>query len=279
MNDDINENIDTVSPADENPAASETAPAIVLTSPAPEFSFVGVWKTALLGDIPSLIQTALASALWLATAWIPYINIWTTLSLAEAPLEIAKGNKISPIEIFSPRRKERALDLLLLVGILFAVCFMFSATFSAIVIPLARTWVNSSVKAMYANAMPVGGTVRNPSQFWMYIKTLWVLVIVAVPLLLALASWSLSAFLVLERGMKPLAAMEKSRELTRGKVQTLTLILASLATAFAVVVFALARIKYVGWILTIVAIIALAAVKLRLLAVIWQSLADDETNE
>ncbi|MCL2510559.1 MAG: hypothetical protein FWF09_00750 [Bacteroidales bacterium] len=41
--------------------------------------------------------------LWALTCWIPYINIGTTIAMACLPLEIAKGNIVSPLAIFDKK--------------------------------------------------------------------------------------------------------------------------------------------------------------------------------
>ena len=41
--------------------------------------------------------------LWILTSWIPYINIGTTIGLCCLPLEMAKGNVISPTSIFDKK--------------------------------------------------------------------------------------------------------------------------------------------------------------------------------
>ena len=41
--------------------------------------------------------------LWILTFWIPYINVGTTIAMACIPLEMAKGNIISPLAIFDKK--------------------------------------------------------------------------------------------------------------------------------------------------------------------------------
>jgi len=41
--------------------------------------------------------------LYVLTCWIPYINIGTTIAMACLPLEMAKGNIISPLAIFDKK--------------------------------------------------------------------------------------------------------------------------------------------------------------------------------
>ena len=42
-------------------------------------------------------------ALWVLTCWIPYINIGTTIAIVCLPLEMAKGNVVSPLAIFDKK--------------------------------------------------------------------------------------------------------------------------------------------------------------------------------
>ena len=221
-------------------------------------SFTGAYKTALLSDIPGLVQTALAVLLWLATAWIPYVNIWTTLALVGLPLAIVKGEKISPVEVFMPRHKDKLLDLLLLGGILSAVAGFIMA-----------------LTSIFTPLILMGGF----SKMWVLkTKTLWVFAIGAVPLAMAFAAWSLSALLVVGREMKPFAALEKSRLLTNGAVLKIILLFAPIFVVAKLAAFKLFAVKYVGWLLAGALVIALATVWLRLLAVVWSKLTTNENE-
>jgi len=61
--------------------------------------------------LSSGVQTGIKNAasllgcivLWILTIWIPYINIGTTIAMACLPLEMAKGNIISPLAIFDKK--------------------------------------------------------------------------------------------------------------------------------------------------------------------------------
>lgn len=79
-----------------------------------------------LKNAPSIIA---AVFLWLITIWVPYINIGTTIAIALLPIELAKGNVISPLAIFSSKYRRYMGEYLITAGlmifpILIALIFM-----------------------------------------------------------------------------------------------------------------------------------------------------------
>jgi hypothetical protein len=65
--------------------------------------------------------------LYVLTCWIPYINIGTTIAMACLPLEIAKGNIISPTAIFDKKYFKYMGEYFLIsafmfIGILVGLC-------------------------------------------------------------------------------------------------------------------------------------------------------------
>jgi uncharacterized membrane protein len=76
-----------------------------------------------LKNIASLLG---AVVLWVLTCWIPYINIGTTIALSTLPLEMAKGNVISPLVIFDKKYFAFLGEYFLIVGLMFsAITFGF----------------------------------------------------------------------------------------------------------------------------------------------------------
>jgi hypothetical protein len=65
--------------------------------------------------------------LYVLTCWIPYINIGTTIAMACLPLEMAKGNVISPTAIFDKKYFKYMGEFFLtqafiFIGVLFGMC-------------------------------------------------------------------------------------------------------------------------------------------------------------
>jgi hypothetical protein len=54
--------------------------------------------------------------LWLLTCWIPYVNIGTTIAIVCLPLEMSKGNIISPLSIFDKKYFKYMGEFFLIVG-------------------------------------------------------------------------------------------------------------------------------------------------------------------
>jgi len=70
-----------------------------------------------LKNFVSLIGCVILYAL---TCWIPYINIGTTIAMAKLPLELAKGNAISPMSIFDKKHFEHLSNYFLIQGLIIA---------------------------------------------------------------------------------------------------------------------------------------------------------------
>ncbi|MCL1909479.1 MAG: hypothetical protein FWG05_00920, partial [Kiritimatiellaeota bacterium] len=240
-------------------------------------TFVNAYKTALFGDIPGLIKTTIVVLLWLATVWIPYVNIWTTLALIGIPIAIARKQNTSPVEIFTPRDKGKFFDLLPLLGIIAAVMSIFATIgFGAVSTTLAS--FAQSASHGISKAISSGKDFSPPSVFWLRVKLIWIGVTLAVPILLALSAWSISALLVLDGGLNPRDALAKSVELTRGKVLTVALIFIPIIVVFFVAMWLFAQIPYVGCILNLALVVVLGAIKLHILAFIWKELAEPKTE-
>ena len=65
-------------------------------------------------NFPSLL---LVAVLYLVTIWIPYINVGTTIALANIPLELSKGKIINPTFIFDAKFRRYMPEYFTLVGI------------------------------------------------------------------------------------------------------------------------------------------------------------------
>lgn len=77
-------------------------------------------------NAPSLLGCAL---LYLLTIWIPYINIGTTIAMANLPLEMSRGNVVNPTFIFQAKWRRYMGDFLLtgalmMLGVYGAMLFL-----------------------------------------------------------------------------------------------------------------------------------------------------------
>ncbi len=80
-----------------------------------------------------------AVILWALTIWIPYINVGTTIALATLPMELAKGNVMSPTAIFDPKYRRYMGEFFVTIGLM-APALMIASFFlfvPAIIISLA----------------------------------------------------------------------------------------------------------------------------------------------
>ncbi len=59
-----------------------------------------------------------AVILWILTIWIPYINVGTTIALCAIPVELSKGNVISPTFIFNARYRQFMGEYFSLLGLM-----------------------------------------------------------------------------------------------------------------------------------------------------------------
>ena len=59
-----------------------------------------------------------ATILYILTIWVPYINVGTTLAMAALPVEMAKGNVISPLSIFDSKYRKNMGEFFILVALM-----------------------------------------------------------------------------------------------------------------------------------------------------------------
>lgn len=68
--------------------------------------------------------------LWILTAWIPYINVGTTIAMCSLPAKLSKGGIVSPLFIFESRYRQNMGDFflcaaLMSMGLSVALCMMY----------------------------------------------------------------------------------------------------------------------------------------------------------
>lgn len=118
--------------------------------------------------VPLLIN----AFLYVLTAWIPYINVGTTIGLVNLVPKMVKDEGLSPTEIFNPEYRKQMGEFFLLSGLMFG---MLLASLALLVMPIVRI------------------------------------------------AFGQSFYLLLDRGLDPMAALRKSNELTYGKKWTIFL--------------------------------------------------------
>ncbi|MBN2891524.1 MAG: hypothetical protein JXL97_06640 [Bacteroidales bacterium] len=80
-----------------------------------------------------------AVILWVLTIWIPYINVGTTIAIMTLPIELSKGNVMSPTAIFDPKYRKYMGEFFILTALM-GMAIYFAAIFlivPAIVIGIA----------------------------------------------------------------------------------------------------------------------------------------------
>lgn len=60
-----------------------------------------------------------ATALWLLTIWIPYLNVGTTIAMMTIPIELSKGKVISPLFIFDGKYRQYMGEFFTLIGLMY----------------------------------------------------------------------------------------------------------------------------------------------------------------
>ncbi len=69
-----------------------------------------------LKNAPSILGCVV---LWVLTIWIPWINIGTTIAIFTLPIELSKGNVISPLSIFDAKYRKYFGEVFLTIGLMY----------------------------------------------------------------------------------------------------------------------------------------------------------------
>jgi len=115
-----------------------------------------------------------AVILWVLTCWIPYINVGTTIAIITMPIELSKGNIMSPTAIFDPKYRKYMGEFFILAGLM------------SIAISVASAFL-------------------------------------FIPGIVISIAWSMAFYLLLDKGMNPMEAINKSNEMTYGSKWTIFL--------------------------------------------------------
>ncbi len=217
---------------------------------------VSVYKNCFVSGAQDLIPVVIASALWLVTVWIPYINIGTTIAMFTLPVWIVAGKKLSPIDLFLGEHRAKMFGLLRLHGLVLAACLVFFMVMTS----------------SYA-AIRVFSGRYNPG-FWPWVRVLVLFGCAAVPFFMMTTAWSMAPFLLIDKGLEPAAALKESFRITEGvRLQVFAIYAVPLLIA-AVILHFLGGISYVGWIVTAVTVVATATAVIGLSAQVYRILGN-----
>lgn len=78
----------------------------------------GVLSEGLEIGMKNLLSIVGATALWLLTIWIPYLNVGTTIAMTTIPIELSKGKVISPLFIFDAKYRQYMGEYFTLIGLM-----------------------------------------------------------------------------------------------------------------------------------------------------------------
>ena len=81
-----------------------------------------------------------AVILWALTIWIPYINVGTTIAISTLPMELAKGNVMSPTAIFDPKYRTFMGEYFVTIGLMMPALMIASAFLFVPAIIIGLAW-------------------------------------------------------------------------------------------------------------------------------------------
>lgn len=88
-----------------------------------KLNFSATLKESFVLGLKNIASVAGAIVLWLITIWIPYLNVGTTIAIQSIPLELSKGNVISPMFIFDKKYRNLMGNYFMLQGLMSIVIF------------------------------------------------------------------------------------------------------------------------------------------------------------
>ena len=218
------------------------------------FSILSVYKACFSSELLKLVPIAVSVALWLFTAWIPFVGIGTTIALFTLPVDLVRGKKISPIDIFCSSHRSNLFSFFLLLGFMGVGCsaaaFPFTFLGTQFVGPAMSFCAKTALYLFLASAATAAVTLST--------------------------GWSMAPFLLLENGLAPVEALQTSLKMTEGKrLKIFGIYAAPVFIAFLLLYF-LARIPYLGWLFAVLVFIASATVCISLTGKIYGTLKTPE---
>lgn len=168
-------------------------------------TFVGGWRHAL-----PIIGCYL---LWIATVWIPYINIGTTIAISLLPIELANRRGIRPLSIFAAQYRRDMGRYLIAIGL---------ELLPAMALLLITVYLGYTVFSFYGqiNIQWKMAVMTDPAAFLgrtaMVVAGLLMLLYAAIPLVVLWISWSLTFYYICDRQLNPIEALKASARATYG---------------------------------------------------------------
>ncbi len=89
-----------------------------------ELTVIGIVTNAIQIGLKNVVSLLGAIVLWVLTAWIPYLNVGTTIGLIGLIVEMSKGNGFSPTEIFNPKYRKYMGEFFILMGLFYLGYFV-----------------------------------------------------------------------------------------------------------------------------------------------------------
>ncbi|MGI5868839.1 MAG: hypothetical protein ACOX9C_05275 [Kiritimatiellia bacterium] len=253
MDDDNNIKIDL----DEMELDSETA----AEAAAWVFGIVDIFKRSLLVNPMTYVPIILSVLLWMVTAWIPFVNIGTTIALFTLPVWLANKRKISPVEMFFSEHWAKLENFLLL-----------SAVFAAVAIAAWSLFSGIGCFPRCCTAMSCG------SVFWLRFRLLIAVAAALVPLAMVGTSWSMAYFLLIDKDLKPLDALQASADLTRGSRLKILAIFGLPAALGTLLCMIFGFIPCLRWLLVPLTFLATATVLVKLAGTAYETLQAKATE-
>ncbi len=172
--------------------------------------------------------------LWIATVWIPYINIGTTIAMILLPVELANGRRIAPLSIFSARHRRDMGQYLLALGLqlLPAVALFFIMIYICYSVSLVYNNINSQW-IMELMTDPAAFSSRMTVIIAVFLFLFLFLLYISIPLCVLLIGWSMTFYYVGDRKLGPVEAMAASYRATYGSKWMI--VLASLLLGLALI--------------------------------------------
>ncbi|MDD2961887.1 MAG: zinc ribbon domain-containing protein [Muribaculaceae bacterium] len=168
--------------------------------------------------IKNFVSIFSALILFVLTCWVPYINIGAFIGLVNIPIELSKGNIISPTAIFDSKYRKRFGEFMLLMtfkfsvqAILYFVC--------QITIILAILVFGSILSVSMYNGI---GTSHLGEVLVGSFGSIIIFVPLAfIPVIILGLSWSQASYILLGKGYSPTESLRLSNKLTYGYKKTI----------------------------------------------------------
>ena len=195
-----------------------------------KINFVDALTTSFAWGIKNFLSIVGAVVLWTLTAWIPYLNIGTTIALMTIPIEISKGKVISPAFIFDSKYRKYMGEFFILNGLKF-------------------------------QAMMIG--------YALFI----------IPGIIIGLSWSLSNFLLIDKGANPMQALSESNKATDGNKLAMFLSMFAIGIVLMILIWIFGYLGVIGSILAFIVMILSTPIFFSLSAYFYKTLILDLETE